>query len=449
MNEDIVYLSPTEINKYLKYKFDSDNNLKNIYVRGELSNVRPSKTGHIYFTLKDEESKISAVMFASSARSLKFNLEDGMKVIASGYISSYYKAGEYQLYVNKISEDGIGDLYVKFEQLKKALEKEGLFDPKHKKEIPKYPSKIGVVTSPTGAAIKDIISTLGRRYPLAEIILFPSLVQGEEAKDDIVKNIKLSENYDLDVLIVGRGGGSIEDLWPFNEEVVARAIYDANVPIISAVGHERDYTISDFVADKRAETPTAAAEMVGPNKIDILELIANYKIRSLKSVNHLYKSHELALNKILKMKVLTSPLTILNFKEERYARAIDNIIHLISARTKDAKLKLIGMKSSYMLKNPYLITEKSNQRLDTLKLKLNNNFKNIYNNKRNSFLINLNKLEALSPISTLKRGYSITSINGKVLNNSSSIKLGDELDIVLYKGKIRTKVINKEDNYEI
>ena len=252
------YITISELNRYLKTKFENDTNLRMVYLKGEISNFKAHTRGHYYFTLKDETSRLNAVMFSYHTGNLKFMPCDGMKVLVVGRISVYEQTGSYQIYVENMAEDGIGNLYVAFEKLKKDLAKEGLFNPEHKKRIPRMPKKIGIVTASTGAAIRDILTTIKRRYPICETILFPALVQGNEAAADIVKKIELANTYDIDTLIVGRGGGSLEDLWPFNEEIVARAIYNSKVPVISAVGHEIDFTIADFVADLRAPTPTLA-----------------------------------------------------------------------------------------------------------------------------------------------------------------------------------------------
>ena len=256
------YISIGQLNRYIKYKMDNDINLQNVYLKGEISNFKAHTRGHFYFTLKDEESRINAIMFHTSASKVKFIPQDGTKVLISGKINVYVANGAYQIYVDEMLEDGVGNLYIAFEQLKKKLKEEGLFDSIHKKKIPKIPSKIGVVTAPTGAAIRDITSTIRRRWPLAEVILFPALVQGEFAKDSVSMQIKRADAFELDVLIVGRGGGSIEDLWCFNEEIVARTIFNAKTPIISAVGHEVDFTIADFVSDMRAPTPTGDRKSV-------------------------------------------------------------------------------------------------------------------------------------------------------------------------------------------
>src|SRR5690606_2508105 len=264
------------LTKYIKRKFDFDPHLQNVYVKGEISNFKRHTSGHMYFTLKDEKARIGAVMFAQAARSLKFIPENGMNVLLNGEVSVYEPSGQYQIYVKSMEPDGIGALYVAFEQLKERLEKEGLFRKDRKQPIPPYPKTVGVVTSPTGAAIRDIITTIQRRYPIARIIIYPALVQGTQAAPSVANMIRIAnERKEADVLIVGRGGGSIEELWAFNEEVVARAIYESDIPIISAVGHETDTTIADFVADLRAPTPTGAAEMAVPNWTELLERIEN------------------------------------------------------------------------------------------------------------------------------------------------------------------------------
>ena len=271
------YLTVTALTKYIKYKFDHDYHLEDVLLEGEISNFKHNSRGHFYFTLKDDSAQISATMFVSSARNVKFEPTDGMKVFVRGNVTVYEPSGTYQINVKEMKSSGLGDLYLAYEKLKKELEKEGLFDPIHKKPIPRFPKTIGVITSPTGAAIKDIINTITRRYPLCSVILYPAIVQGTDSKDDVAKQIKKANSDNLcDVLIVGRGGGSIEDLWAFNEKVVAYAIYESNIPIISAVGHEIDFTIADFVSDVRAATPTAAAEIATPNIDTLKQNIASF-----------------------------------------------------------------------------------------------------------------------------------------------------------------------------
>ena len=270
---NVKYYTITSLNKAIKNMFDDKRELNNIHLKGEISNFKHHTRGHFYFTLKDEGSQLSAIMFANSAKNINFEPADGMKVLVTGKVTVYETAGTYQIYVSEMQMDGLGNLYLEFEKLKKKLESEGLFKKEFKKEIPRFPLKIGIITAPTGAAIRDILSTIKRRFPIAETILFPTLVQGADAKENIVQNIKIANTYPLDVIILGRGGGSIEDLWAFNEEIVARAIFDSKIPIISGVGHEIDFTISDFVADLRAPTPTGAAMLAVPDTSDIISLL--------------------------------------------------------------------------------------------------------------------------------------------------------------------------------
>ncbi len=393
MNKE--YLSISEINNYIKSIFDKDEMLSNIYLKGEISNFKRQSSGHCYFTLKDENSRLRAVMFRYDASKLEFNPTDGMGVLVKGKISTYVPSGEYQIIISSMNEDGVGDLYIKYEELKKRLASEGLFSTTNKKKIPSLPKKIGIITASTGAAVKDIITTINRRFPLCETLLFPTLVQGEEAKENIVKMIKLADTQDVDVIILGRGGGSIEDLWAFNEEIVARAIYNANTPIISAVGHEIDFTISDFVADLRAPTPTAAAELAVPDKKEVKKELNNTKIR---------------INESLKSKVKHSLERLNKYKE------------------------------NYILNNPKSIYEIKEQKLDILNEKINNNINNILDNYKNKF-ININtKIELLNPISVLNKGYSITTINDKVINNINQIKENDEIKTKIKTGIIISKV---------
>ena len=396
------YIKISDLNNYVKSLIDSEPFLQKVFLKGEISNFKNHTRGHLYFTLKDDTSRLSAVMFAGHTTSLKFTPEDGMNVLVEGRISCYPAQGTYQIYVEKMDQDGIGNLYIEFEKLKEKLQKEGLFDELHKVPIPKFPKRIGIVTASTGAAIKDILSTIKRRYPLCETILFPSLVQGKSAAPDIVKQIKRAEEFDLDVLIVGRGGGSIEDLWAFNEEIVARAIYDSTIPIISAVGHEIDYTIADFVADLRAPTPTGAAEMAVPTLMEIKNMLNQYTIR---------------LNKSIKNNVNN------NF------------------------IRLRNLKNSFVLKNPLTLYEIKEQKLDNAIEKLNIYFKNIIN--KNTYNLNnlLSKLETLNPVSTLKRGYAIVKLDDKVIADASLIKIDDNISVELEKENIEAKVIkiNKKE----
>ena len=413
------YISISQITRYIKYKIDNDVNLNQVYLKGEISNFKAHSRGHLYFTLKDENSRISAIMFSSNATKLKFHPEDGMKVLVTGKISVFEANGGYQIYVNEMLEDGVGNLYIAFEQLKKKLEDEGLFDPKYKKRIPKIPNRIGVITAPTGAAIKDIISTIKRRWPLCEVLLFPSLVQGEYAKEDIVRQIKRASSYDIDTLIVGRGGGSIEDLWPFNEEIVARAIFECPIPVISAVGHEVDFTISDFVADLRAPTPTGAAEMAVPQIGDVSNYLNQLNIRLNKVISNKIVNYKDRLNSIMSRNIFKNPMVIYQNKEMIFDNLLERLKHstlnLVNIKSK----QLIEIKSSYIFKSPYKLLD----------------------NKANKYLNLVSKLETLSPLQTLQRGYTITKVEGKVISSSKKIKKGDKLSIEFSDGSVNTEVI--------
>ena len=411
------YVSVTQLTKYIKYIVDNDKNLNKVYLKGEISNFKNHTRGHLYFTLKDENTRINAIMFSSNASNLKFMPQDGMKVLVTGKISVYEANGGYQIYVTDMIEDGIGNLYIAYEQLKKKLELEGLFDSSKKKKIPKIPKTIGIITAPTGAAIKDILSTIKRRWPIAETILFPSLVQGAEASSDIIRNIELTKNYDLDVLIVGRGGGSIEDLWCFNDEGVARAIYNLDVPVISAVGHEIDFTISDFVADLRAPTPTGAAEMAVPNMSDVINYLNQIYIRANVSVNNLIITKKEILNKLLDSPIIRNPISIYEVKEQKF----DNIYERI----------LITFKN-LIDKNKHLY-EITNKNLEV-------GIENYITNLKYDYSKILSKLEVLNPLLTIKRGYAVVKKENKVISKKDFLIKGDLINIELQDGIIDAKV---------
>lgn len=395
------YISISDVNRIIKFTIDSNELLRSVYLKGEVSNLKYHGRGHLYFSLKDENSKINAVMFSYSASSLDFMPKDGDSVLVHGKVSVYEATGAYQIYVDKMTQDGIGNLYQLFEELKKKLSKEGLFDESHKLHVPKIPKRIGVVTAPTGAAIKDIISTINKRFPLVEIYIFPSLVQGELAKDNIVRMINLAHNYDIDTLIIGRGGGSIEDLWAFNEEVVARAIYNAKIPTISGVGHEIDFTISDFVADKRAPTPTGAAMMAVPDKEEILRYLDNCKNRVKKAMLNKLDSSNFLLNKY---------------------------------------------KSNYLLNNPIRLYEMKEQKLDILYDKINDSIKRIIDRNISNVDTLKIKLDLLNPVGILDKGYSIMYKDNKIIKDVNDLGIDDEVNIMVKNGSILANIkdINKK-----
>ena len=437
------YYTITALNKAIKNMFDEKRELDNIHLKGEISNFKHHTRGHLYFTLKDENSQLSAIMFANKASQLNFVPADGMKVLVSGKVSVYEASGTYQIYVNDMQEDGLGNLYLEFEKLKKKLEQEGLFKKEHKKEIPKYPNTIGVITAPTGAAVRDIISTIKRRFPITEVILFPTLVQGVDAKFDIVKNIELANTYPLDVIILGRGGGSIEDLWAFNEEIVARAIYDSKIPIISGVGHEIDFTISDFVADLRAPTPTGAAEMAVPNTSDVLVLINQYKTRLIKAINTKWNLSKEKLNSLQNSFVLKNPVSLYEKKEQNFDNLYERLLISIKSILNSNKERLNTINNSYIFKNPELLYIDKKYCYNDLYKRLNISIKNILDNNTNMYINLLSKLEVLNPITTLKRGYSITKIQDKIINSVSDVNINDTVEITISDGKLKGIVTEK------
>ena len=419
---DIKYITISDLNRYIKAKFDIDSNLNNVYLKGEISNFKHHTRGHFYFTLKDENSRLSAVMFNFNASKVGFEPEDGMKVLVSGRISVYEATGSYQIYVNTMEMDGIGNLYLEFKKLKKKLASEGLFNPEHKKPIPKYPKTIGIITAPTGAAIRDILSTIKRRYPIAKTILFPALVQGEGAKESVTRQLKKAQEYDLDVIICGRGGGSIEDLWCFNEEMVARAIYESKIPIISAVGHEIDFTIADFVADLRAPTPTGAAEMAVPNITDLNNLFNQLKIRATKAIQNKIDGTENRLKTLTSKQILKNPLSIYEIKEQRLDNLLDRLQLFIANKIKEDNLRYHKIIDNKLLKEPTKILE----------------------NKEYQFNILLKTVTILNPMKLLDSGYSIVKNKNEVITSVKLVNVDDVVNIALKDGTIDAKVVSKE-----
>ena len=457
------YLTITQLNHYLKYKFDQDTNLATVYLKGEISNFKAHTRGHYYFTLKDEGSRINAVMFARSVSRIKFVPMDGMKVLVTGKVTVYEATGGYQIYVADMLEDGVGNLYIAYEQLKKKLEQEGLFEQKHKKKIPRMPRKIGIVTASTGAAIRDILTTLRRRYPVVQTILFPALVQGRDAAEDIARKIEIANTYDIDTLIVGRGGGSIEDLWPFNEEVVARAIYYSRVPVISAVGHEVDFTIADFVADLRAPTPTAAAELAVVDIHTVLDYLLKAKNRGYQAIMNLIDKNKKDVLRLENSYVLKKPSNIYEVKEQKLDMIVDRLQGGISKVLERNRVRLFQSTSNYVLNNPKMLYYEKLEKFKNTYQKLNKGMEELVTNYKmklfqleNSYvLLNpdilykfqeqnlvslIEKLEVLNPMNTLKRGYTIVRENGKVISDIEQIQVSDKLEIELKNGHVMTEV---------
>ncbi len=418
--EEKQYLTVTALTKYIKYKFDKDAHLKNVLLKGEISNFKHHSRGHFYFTLKDKKAQISAIMFASSSKKVLFRPMDGMSVLIEGYITVYEANGGYQIYVKSMNEDGLGDLYLAYEQLKKKLSNEGIFDERHKKVIPRFPKTIAVLTSPTGAAVRDIINIVNRRYPLAKIIVYPTLVQGEFAKDSIITQIKKVNMDNLcDVIILGRGGGSIEDLWPFNEELVAYEIFNSKVPIISSVGHETDFTISDFVADLRAPTPSGGAELAVPNQDDLKAYLTSINNQNRLALSRLLKQKQNSLNNISKSYIFRDPLRI----TEQKSRNLDHL---------NQKLQLL---------HPGNLLRKSQQDIKLQTKRMQDYYLRILNKKQNSYILKLNKLELLNPLSIMKKGYSVTKLNNKIVKNITDVSSNDNINILVTDGVITARVI--------
>lgn len=390
-------ISVTELNKYIKNKIDGDEYLNNVLVKGEISNFKHHYTGHMYFTLKDENSLIKCIMFKTYTANLKFVPKDGMKVMILGTVSVFERDGVYQIYCKAMQEDGMGSLYTAYEELKAKLEKEGLFDSKYKKPIPKMPKCIGVLTASTGSVIRDIINVSTRRNPNVYIKLLPVPVQGKGAAEKIVEAIKIMNEKKLaDVIIIARGGGSLEDLWPFNEEIVAHAIFESELPVISAVGHETDFTIADFVADLRAPTPSAAAELAVPNISDILLELEKYNNRFKNSLKKKIELMRLRYEKCMASRVFKEPLQKIN---ERYM-LIDMLVKKmqgsINIKIKDTKTKMVEL---------------------------------------------ITKLDTMSPLKTLARGYCLTEKEGKIINSAKQLKKDDELVLRFQDGNSSVKVL--------
>jgi len=441
-------LTVQALTKYLKRKFDLDPHLQDVYVKGEISNFKRHSSGHMYFTLKDEKARIAAVMFSQSARSLKFLPENGMNVLVRGEVTVYEPSGQYQIYVKEMEPDGIGALYVAFEQLKEKLEKEGLFRKDLKKPIPSYPKTVGVITSPTGAAIRDIITTIQRRYPIARIVVYPALVQGTQAASSVAAMIKkANERKEADVLIVGRGGGSIEELWAFNEEIVARAIFASEIPIISAVGHETDTTIADFVADLRAPTPTGAAELAVPHIAELMERIQNRKIRMTKSIREKIQQGKIKLNHLERSYAFRYPKKLYHQKVENLDRLLERSNQLMKRRMNLESEKLQSFVRRLELQSPDIILKNAREKFTDQEKRLKRAVTLLYRDKQRELTRILKTLDALSPLKIMDRGYSLVySEKGTLIKSVSAVEEGEKVTISLYDGELSAQVMERKEN---
>lgn len=444
------YLTVHALTRYIKRKFDVDPHLQDVFVKGEISNFKRHTSGHLYFTLKDDKARILAVMFSRASRNLKFQPQDGMKVLIRGNISVYEPSGQYQMYVQEMLPDGIGELFLAFDQLKARLEKEGLFHPDRKKPIPKYPKKIGIITSPTGAAIRDIITTIKRRYPIGEMIILPALVQGNQAASSIVKAIqKANELSVADVLIVGRGGGSIEELWAFNEEQVARAIAESSIPIISAVGHETDFTIADFVADLRAPTPTGAAELAVPHIEELMERLLNRKNRLDRGMAEITKEKSAKLRMIERSYILQNPHKLYEQKWESVDRLLDRLNRSQEKYLFQKTNELQKLQKRISAHHPFMKVEMNKERYKNISNRLQQQIRYNINNKVNQYTNRISQLEALSPLSILRRGFSVAyNEEGAVVKNITQVETGEELILQVTDGRYYCTVNHIEKGEE-
>ncbi len=417
-------LSVSALTKYIKYKFDHDSHLKDLLLEGEISNFKHNLRGHFYFTLKDDNSSIQAVMFKGSAQHVNFTPKDGMNIIVRGYISVFEVAGSYQVYVKKMEQVGLGNLYQAYLQLKEKLEKQGYFASFHKKELPKYPKQIAVLTSATGAAVRDIINILSRRYPLVKILVYPTTVQGEKAKHEIVENIEAADQNEAnDLIIVGRGGGSIEDLWAFNEERVADAIYHCKTPIISAVGHETDFTIADFVADKRAPTPSGAAEIAVPDQKTIINDLNNNHQRLNDSFFRIIKRKKDRLEELLDRYVLKDPERLF----ERPLVNFESLLHRLQQQ------------------NPEKQLHEARKNVDQQTELLNRFMASLIDRKTKALERYLDKLAVLNPRLILNQGYTLAKKNGKVIKSIKDLSIGDSVEMEMMDGMFKATVKEKKE----
>lgn len=417
------YISVSDLNSYIKTYLENNYFLQDIYIKGEISNFKRHQSGTLYFAIKDESSSVNVVMFQSYANKVKVTLKDGDLVLIKGRISVYEARGTYSINATEVLFDSKGMLLIAFEELKAKLKEEGLFDISHKKSLPLFPKTIGLITAPYGAAVQDMQRTIKQRWPLADIIIFPSLVQGNDAKYDIVNKIKLADSYNLDVIICGRGGGSIEDLWPFNEEMVARAFFECNTPIISAVGHEIDTTISDYVADARGLTPTDGAIKATPNIKDVLDKVIDLSAQLQFNINNYLKSLKTDVNNFKNSYVLLNPTKIY----ETYRYKVDDLENTLLNKIKD-------LTSSYKIK------------LIDYKQSINTSIEKKININRQFLLKSASKLDGLSPLKVLNRGYAFATIDNKVVKKIEDVKEKDNIKLSLSDGTINALVISKEKN---
>ena len=434
------YLSVSALTKYIKYKFDQDPHLQSVLIKGELSNFKKHSSGHLYFNVKDKESVISAMMFKGNASKLGFEPKEGDEVLIEARVSVYERRGNYQIYVNKMQLDGIGNLYQKLELLKKKLKKEGYFDQSNKKLIPKYPKKIAVLTASTGAAIRDIHSTINNRYPLVEQIQISTLVQGTQARQDIIEKIQYADSLDVDTIIVGRGGGSIEDLWNFNEEDVVKTIFNCQTPIISAVGHETDFTLSDFVADVRAATPTQAAVIATPDQYELLQQIKQYEYTLSRYIKQYIEHQKKQLNQISSYYKFKQPSLLYDQQIQKRDELERQLNLLLNTKVEKSKHHLKLLQQSFNFKNLNQQITQEKQSVYQLHSRLSKIMSNNITNLKTVLKNKLESLNNLSPTNTMLRGYAIVNKDNEVVTSTHKLNENDQISLTMKDGSVDATV---------
>lgn len=434
------YLSVSALTKYIKYKFDQDPHLQSVLIKGELSNFKKHSSGHLYFNVKDKESVIIAMMFKGNASKLGFEPKEGDEVLIEARVSVYERRGNYQIYVNKMQLDGIGNLYQKLELLKKKLKKEGYFNQSNKKLIPKYPKKIAVLTASTGAAIRDIHSTINNRYPLVEQIQISTLVQGTQARQDIIEKIQYADSLDVDTIIVGRGGGSIEDLWNFNEEDVVKTIFNCQTPIISAVGHETDFTLSDFVADVRAATPTQAAVIATPDQYELLQQIKQYEYTLSRYIKQYIEHQKKQLNHISSYYKFKQPSLLYDQQIQKRDELERQLNHLLNTKVEKSKHHLKLLQQSFNFKNLNQQITQEKQSIYQLHSRLSKIMSNNITNLKTVLKNKLESLNNLSPTNTMLRGYAIVNKDNEVVTSTHKLNENDQISLTMKDGSVDATV---------
>ncbi|CAM3506334.1 exodeoxyribonuclease VII large subunit [Paenibacillus glucanolyticus] len=442
-------LSVKDLNRYIRMKMEGDSRLSDVWIRGEISNFTHHSSGHMYFTLKDEGSRIRAIMFATHNQRLPFIPKEGSRVIARGNVSVYERDGQYQFYAVQMQPDGIGSLYLAYEQLKAKLEEEGLFAADRKRPLPLYPKTIGVITSPTGAAVRDVMITIRRRYPQARTILYPVLVQGKGAAPSIVKAIRtMNDMAEADVLIVGRGGGSLEELWAFNEEIVARAIYESDIPVISAVGHETDFTIADFVADLRAATPTAAAELAVPSSAELKGQLVQRQRQLNQGLQQRLKRSRERLASLQRSPVLVHPRRYMLQHAERLDMLLQRLHGNLKSQLSLSRQRQKSLHQGLIRYNPRTQAEFAARRKDQANRQLMNAMQSIMKSRLSQLQTEMRHLDALSPLKIMSRGYSLVydEKEQRLVKSLEDVQLGDLVNVRVSDGQLQCQVWGmKED----